>query len=91
MYIKVIELEKILKGTLEKQLFIKVQGLIDIDIEMKNIKIYIDKEKIWLISKNTRKIGINKHQIIKIDNDKENGIIKIKLDYLLDIYLIMTK
>lgn len=88
MYIKVTELKKILKENFEKQLFIKIQGLVDIDIEMKNIKISIAKEKIWLISQNNKKIGINKHQIIKISEDKENNMLKIKLDQLLDIYLI---
>lgn len=88
MYIKVKELEKILKEEFKEQLLIKITGMINVEIKIENIKISINREKLWLMNKNKEKIGINKHQIIAIDNDNKNSIIKIKLDYLLDIYLI---
>lgn len=86
MYIKIEELEKILNEEFKEQLHIKITGLIDFEIKTDNITAFLDEEKLWLISKTKREVGINRHQIINIYI--ENSIIKIKLDYLLDISLI---
>lgn len=69
---------------------IKIKGLINFEVALYKVDLVEDKNNIWLICENKQRLGINKHQIIKIFLDKEKNII-IKLDQLLEVTIKFAK
>lgn len=64
---------------------VELDGIIKCKDKIKVRKLNEDEDYIWLEEKNNQKLGINKHQIMKIEENE--GIIKIYLDQLLQITL----
>lgn len=87
MYINIEELEKFLLKINTKKFIVRMKGLVNTTIFIEEMNLLSSTDKIWFVNKNKKILSVNKHQIMKINIDNQN-VIQIKLDQLLNIYIV---